>query len=166
MRKIRVGVVRCDLHALYYAALIAKQKVCPVMDEPLGSMGNPIKVMVGDKPIFLCCRGCIKKIEAEPAKYLAMVYGGGSTGSVPAGTEAVRAGVFKVTAEDQAFIAAQKKCPVMDEPLNAMGGPFKVHANGKAIYICCPGCAKRIAAEPDKYLAILASQGVNAPVLR
>lgn len=148
------------------AALIAKQKVCPVMDEPLGSMGNPIKVMVGDKPIFLCCRGCIKKIEAEPAKYLAMVYGSGNTVSVPAGRDAVRDGVFKVTAEDQPFIAAQKKCPVMDEPLNAMGGPFKVHANGKAIYICCPGCAKRIAAEPDKYLAILASQGVNAPVLR
>ncbi len=57
------------------AALIAQQKVCPVMDEPLGGMGNPIKVMVGDKPIFLCCKGCIKKIQAEPAKYLAMVYG-------------------------------------------------------------------------------------------
>ncbi|MFB2351670.1 hypothetical protein, partial [Priestia megaterium] len=54
------------------AALIAAQKKCPVMDESLGSMGNPIKVMVGDKPIFLCCKGCVKKIQAEPAKYLAM----------------------------------------------------------------------------------------------
>ena len=44
------------------AALIARQKVCPVMDGPLGGMGNPIKVMVGDKPIFLCCRGCIRKL--------------------------------------------------------------------------------------------------------
>ena len=148
------------------AALIARQEVCPVMDEPLGSMGNPIKVMVGDKPIFLCCKGCIKKIKADPAKYMAMVYGGGSAGSVPAGTDQVRAGIFKVSAEDAPFIAAQKKCPVMDEPLDAMGGPYKVHAAGKAIYICCPGCAKKIAAEPQKWLAVLAQQGVNAPTLR
>ena len=57
------------------AAAIARQKVCPVMDEPLGGMGTPIKVTVGDKPIYLCCKGCIKKVQAEPAKYLAMVYG-------------------------------------------------------------------------------------------
>jgi len=54
----------------------------------------------------------------------------------------------------------------MDEPLDAMGGPYKVHAKGKAIYICCPGCAKRIAAEPDKYLAILNGQGIAAPMIR
>ncbi len=54
----------------------------------------------------------------------------------------------------------------MDEPLDAMGGPYKVNAAGKAIYICCPGCAKKIAAEPQKYLGILAKQGVNAPILR
>lgn len=148
------------------AALIARQQTCPVMDEPLGAMGNPIKVMVGDKPIFLCCKGCIKKVQAEPSKYLAMVYGGDSSGSVPAGTEQVREGIFKVGAEDAPFIAAQKKCPVMDEPLDAMGGPYKVHADGKAIYICCPGCAKKIAAEPQKWLAVLAQQGVNAPTLR
>ncbi len=145
---------------------IARQKVCPVMDEPLGGMGTPIKVMVGDKPIFLCCKGCIKKIKADPAKYLDIVYGGGSAGSVPAGTEQVRAGIFKVSAEDAPFIAAQKMCPVMDESLDAMGGPYKVHAAGKAIYICCPGCAKKIAAEPQKWLAVLAQQGVNAPTLR
>lgn len=153
------------------AAAIAAQKVCPVMDEPLGSMGTPIKVMVGDKSIYLCCKGCSKKIQAEPAKYLAMVYpdgenGSEGVGSVAAGTEAVREGVFKVTAADTPFIAAQKKCPVMDEPLDAMGGPYKVNAAGQAIYICCPGCAKKIAAEPQKYLAILKSQGVKAPVIR
>jgi YHS domain-containing protein len=153
------------------AAAIAAQKVCPVMDEPLGGMGTPIKVMVGDKPIYLCCKGCIKKIEAEPAKYLAMVYGNGKTSTttasaVPPGTEQVREGIFKVVAADAPFIAAQKNCPVMDEPLDAMGGPYKVNAAGKAIYICCPGCAKKIAAEPQKWLAVLKSQGVDAPTIR
>ncbi|QDS89020.1 Archaeal TRASH domain protein [Rosistilla ulvae] len=148
------------------AAAIAAQKVCPVMDELLGGMGTPIKVMVGDKPIYLCCKGCIKKIQAEPAKYLAMVYGSGNQASVPAGTEQVREGIFKVVSADAPFIAAQKKCPVMDEPLDAMGGPYKVNADGKAIYICCPGCAKKIAAEPQKWLAVLKSQGVEAPTIR
>lgn len=147
-------------------ALIVKQGKCPVMDESLGSMGQPIKVMVGDKPIFLCCKGCIKKVQAEPAKYLAMVYGSNQQSAVTSGGDQVRPGVFKVSASDASFVAAQKKCPVMDEPLDAMGGPYKVNANGKAIYICCPGCAKKIAAEPQKYLAILARQGVNPPAMR
>lgn len=141
------------------------------MDEPLGSMGTPVKVMVGDKPIYLCCKGCIKKVKAEPATYLAMVESDGDPQdaggrSVAAGTDAVRKGVYKVSSADAPFIAAQKKCPVMDEPLDAMGGPYKVHAAGQAIYICCPGCAKRIAAQPQKYLKALKSQGVEAPVIR
>lgn len=154
------------------AELVAKQKVCPVMDEPLGSMGQPVKMLVNDKPIFLCCKGCIKKIKAEPTKYLAMVYGetgqadSGQAGSVPADGEQVRPGIFKVSAADKPYVAAQKLCPVMDEPLDSMGGPYRVHAAGKAVYICCPGCAKRIAADPGKYLTILSQQGVKAPVLR
>ena len=95
-----------------------------------------------------------------------MVYGSSNQASVPAGTEQVREGIFKVVADDAPFIAAQKKCPVMDEPLDAMGGPYKVNADGKAIYICCPGCAKKIAAEPQKWLAVLKSQGVDAPLIR
>ncbi|TWT74048.1 hypothetical protein [Allorhodopirellula solitaria] len=148
------------------AAAIAAQKTCPVMDEPLGGMGTPVKVMVGEQPIFLCCKGCVKKVQAEPAKYLAMVYRDDDTAAVPAGTEQVREGVFQVVAADSPFIAAQKKCPVMDEPLGTMGGPYKVNAAGKAIYICCPGCAKKIAAEPQRYLAVLKSQGVEAPTIR
>ncbi|MDF1841137.1 MAG: hypothetical protein P1U77_06845 [Rubripirellula sp.] len=157
------------------ASLIASQGTCPVMDEPLGSMGQPIKVTVGTKPVFLCCKGCIKKIKSDPAKYLAMVYGDGSSQAnsgqvassvVPAGTEQVRPGVFKVTAADAPFIAAQKICPVMEEPLDAMGGPHKVNAAGKAIYICCPGCAKRISAEPQKYLNMLTKQGVQPPTIQ
>lgn len=152
------------------AAAIARQKSCPVSGKPLGSMGGPIKVMVGDKPIFLCCKGCIKKVQAEPAQYLTKVYGNASPApsqSLAAlGGEEVRPGVFKTTAADAQFIAAQKLCPVMDEPLDAMGGPYRVNADGRAIYICCPGCAKKIAVAPQKYVATLAEQGVNAPALR
>ncbi|MCA9134162.1 MAG: hypothetical protein KDA45_13435 [Planctomycetales bacterium] len=148
------------------ARLIAAQAKCPVMDEPLGSMGKPVKVMVAGKPIFLCCKGCIKKVEAEPAKYLALVHGAQRQATVAAGQEQVRPGVFAVTAADAPYIAAQQQCPVMDEPLAVMGGPYKVNADGQAIYICCPGCAKKIAAEPQKYLAILTQKGIQPPLLK
>jgi hypothetical protein len=49
---------------------IAAQKTCPVSKEDLGSMGTPIKVTCGDRSVFLCCPECIKKVEADPDKYL------------------------------------------------------------------------------------------------
>jgi YHS domain-containing protein len=55
---------------------------------------------------------------------------------------------------------------LMDEPVDATGSPCKVNADGKAIYICCPGCAENIAAEPQKYLAVLKLQGVDTPAIR
>ena len=52
-------------------ALADKQKVCVVGGGPLGSMGHPVKVMVGDRPVFLCCEHCREPLEKDPAKYLA-----------------------------------------------------------------------------------------------
>lgn len=51
--------------------LAQKQRICPVTDMPLGSMGTPIKVNVNGRPVFLCCEGCRESLLAEPAKYLA-----------------------------------------------------------------------------------------------
>ena len=50
--------------------LIEKQKTCPVTDQPLGSMGKPVKVVVKKRVVFLCCAGCKKKLLADPDKYL------------------------------------------------------------------------------------------------
>jgi hypothetical protein len=52
-----------------------EQKLCPVTDERLGDpeMGVPIKIMVKDQPVFLCCKGCQKKALADPDKTLAKV---------------------------------------------------------------------------------------------
>ena len=51
--------------------LAEKQEVCPVSDQPLGSMGKPIKVTVKGQDVFLCCAGCKPQIEENPDKYLA-----------------------------------------------------------------------------------------------
>lgn len=50
---------------------VAAQKTCPVSNEDLASMGGPFKVSRGDQSIFICCKGCLKKIEANPKQYFA-----------------------------------------------------------------------------------------------
>lgn len=49
------------------------QAVCPVTDEPLGSMGPPVKVIVEGEPIFLCCKGCERDVRENPEEMLAKV---------------------------------------------------------------------------------------------
>ncbi|MEM8668018.1 MAG: hypothetical protein AAGG48_10910 [Planctomycetota bacterium] len=137
------------------AVLISLQKTCPVTGKSLGSMGKPPKIIVEGKPLFVCCEPCSAKIKAKPDEYLAKYYA--------AKGKEIRPGVFEATLADAGPIAAQKKCPVMDEALGGMGAPQKVNVNGKSVYICCAGCAKKLIADPDKYLAVLARQGVKPP---
>ncbi|MFT5522452.1 MAG: Cu(I)/Ag(I) efflux system membrane fusion protein [Pirellulaceae bacterium] len=47
-----------------------KQKLCPVADFRLGSMGKPIKVDVDGNSVFICCEGCRESLLEEPQKYL------------------------------------------------------------------------------------------------
>ncbi|MFO0809014.1 MAG: hypothetical protein U0746_10350 [Gemmataceae bacterium] len=54
--------------------LVAAQEYCAVVDgSRLGAMGPPIKVMVRDTPVFVCCKGCQKKALSDPDKTLAKV---------------------------------------------------------------------------------------------
>jgi hypothetical protein len=52
-------------------ALAERQKICPISNQPLGSMGTPIKVSVKGRPVFICCEGCRDPLLAQPEKYLA-----------------------------------------------------------------------------------------------
>jgi YHS domain-containing protein len=51
--------------------LAKAQKTCVVSDEPLGSMGTPVKETVGDRTVFFCCESCRKPFLKNPEKYLA-----------------------------------------------------------------------------------------------
>lgn len=48
-----------------------RQRLCPVSDEPLGSMGAPYKMTVEGTDVYLCCEGCKELVHEQPAKYLA-----------------------------------------------------------------------------------------------
>jgi hypothetical protein len=55
-------------------ALVEAQEWCVISsDERLGSMGPPIKLSIKGEPVFVCCKGCQKKAEANPDRTLAKV---------------------------------------------------------------------------------------------
>ncbi len=51
--------------------LVEAQEWCVVStEERLGSMGSPIKLNIEGEPVFICCKGCKRKAEDNPAKTL------------------------------------------------------------------------------------------------
>lgn len=48
-----------------------RQKICPVTEQPLGSMGVPPKVTVNGREVFLCCIGCDDALKEAPEEHLA-----------------------------------------------------------------------------------------------
>jgi len=54
--------------------LVETQEWCVVnTDERLGSMGPPIKLELKGQPVFVCCKGCRRRAEANPDLTLAKV---------------------------------------------------------------------------------------------
>jgi len=49
------------------------QKTCPVTGDELGSMGSPIPVTVQGQTIYVCCRGCVAKVQRDPDSFLRKV---------------------------------------------------------------------------------------------
>jgi hypothetical protein len=45
-------------------------KTCVVSDETLGGMGDPYVFTYKDREVKLCCKGCLKTFEKDPAKYI------------------------------------------------------------------------------------------------
>ncbi len=50
--------------------LAAKQKICPVTGKALGSMGPPVRLVVENKDVMICCDGCAEALQSNPKKYL------------------------------------------------------------------------------------------------
>jgi Cu(I)/Ag(I) efflux system membrane fusion protein len=54
--------------------LAEAQKYCPIQqDNLLGSMGPPLKILLNDQPVFLCCKGCEKEARQRAGETLARV---------------------------------------------------------------------------------------------
>ena len=106
---------------------IAVQQICPVSGKRLGDHGAPVKVTVGEKKeeIFLCCKGCLRQ-KIDPGHW---------------------ATIHASIARDQQI------CPVMKKAL-----PRKAKwtiVQGRVVYVCCPPCTDKIAADPATHLGLV-----------
>jgi hypothetical protein len=105
------------------------QRTCPVLGEKLGAHGNPIPVTLSGQTIYVCCKGCVSKVQANPAPYLAKVAaerrqtGGGASKAPVQGNQA------------QAAFGGQKTCPVLNQKLGAHGAPIPVSVSNQTIYV-------------------------------
>lgn len=58
----------------------------------------------------------------------------------------------------------QTTCPVMEG--KKINPDLYVDANGKRIFVCCPGCLVQVKADPEKYIQQMETEGImldNAP---
>jgi YHS domain-containing protein len=108
-------------------------KTCAVSGEELGSMGEPLELVHGTRLVRLCCKGCIKGFQRDPAATLAKI--------------------------DAALIAEQRKtyplttCLVGGETIEGAG--FEKLYGVRLTRFCGEKCAAGFAKEPAKYLAML-----------
>jgi hypothetical protein len=52
--------------------LAEAQKWCAVeTDDRLGAMGVPVKMLIQNQPVFLCCKGCVNSARNNPDQTLA-----------------------------------------------------------------------------------------------
>lgn len=63
--------------------LAEAQKVCPVSEQPLGSMGAPIKITKDGKSLFICCEGCREDAEKNFAELAAKLLPANDAAAVP-----------------------------------------------------------------------------------
>lgn len=75
IKPIRILIAIAALAAfLVPSAHAGKQHICPVSGDTLGGdMGPPVPYADGGKTIEFCCKSCVKKYKANPAKYAAAV---------------------------------------------------------------------------------------------
>lgn len=130
-----VSYVTADHQAHSDHLQMAAQGICPVSGEKLGSMGDPIKVKVGEEEVaFLCCKACQgKQLKAE-----------------------------HWTTVQAKLAKAQGTCLVMGKPVD--GTSKSTVIDGRRVFVCCPPCIEKLQADSATYLTKLDSQiAANVP---
>lgn len=125
--KIDALIVRDQLR--YYP-----MDMCVVTGEPLVEDGRVIGINIvhQERLVRLCCKGCVRRFNADPARYMAKL--------------------------DIAVIATQRAdypidtCVVAGGTLGSMGDPTEMIVAGRLMRFCCAACEPKAEADPMKYL--------------
>jgi multidrug efflux pump subunit AcrA (membrane-fusion protein) len=159
-------------------SLVEAQGFCPILtDNRLGSMGQPVKLLVKGQPVFLCCKGCVNKALADATKTVtkvdqakarakseAVAATQPSTAPSAGGTKAakIKAALAQLSPEDRRLAEQQVFCPETEQLLGAMGVPSKIMVNGQPVFVCCQSCVDDARAHADQLLAKIAQLKANA----
>lgn len=103
--------------------------VCAVAGKKLGSMGDPVKLVLNDTLVQLCCNGCTKKAMANPAVFAAKVM------------DASYAMQLKAYPSTKCVVSGEE---LGDKAVDTMIGTTLFRT-------CCDKCAAKVAADPKKY---------------
>jgi hypothetical protein len=140
-----------------------KQQFCPILsDNKLGAMGVPVKVMLENQPVFLCCDGCKKQAQEHPQETLAKVQklkegksrSSGDATVPPAAQKKdpeakIQAALGELSDTDRKIAVEQRYCVVLTKNrLGSMGAPVKIEIEGKPVFLCCEGCRDDALADP------------------
>lgn len=106
---------------------------CPVSDEKLGGMGEPVDLVVGNRLLRVCCKGCVKGVMKD--------------------RDAAIAKLDAAVVKSQLASYTSKTCAVSGRELGGMGKPIDVVIANKLVRLCCKGCIKKLKADPLMYLA-------------
>ena len=120
--------------------------ICPVTGE---TAKKNVSYKYKGKTYYFCCKDCIAKFEADPAKYI-----GKNAAKEKCGDEEMmksRTSENSPEAKTETTLkVVNTKCPVMGEEVTSKGGTYEY--KGKLYGFCCPGCKGKFAKDPEKYL--------------
>lgn len=85
---------------------------------------------------------------------------GGSGPALAAATVPTAGGTSSISENDP--YGGQRTCPVTGAILGASGPAVAVNVHGQPLYVCCAGCAAKVQANPDPYLAKAAADRAAA----
>ena len=109
-------------------------KTCPVSGEKLGAMGAPIDHVVDGHLIRLCCKGCVKKADADPKPMIAKI----------------EAAVIR----EQTPLYPLETCVISGDKMGGeMGPPIDIVEGTRLVRLCCKGCKKGYAKDKAVVLA-------------
>jgi YHS domain-containing protein len=111
---------------------IKRQTTCPVMEGE--KIDKNLYVDHEGKRLYVCCKGCIKEVSKDPAKWFKKVEDAGIT-------------LDKV----------QVNCPVTGDKIDK-----KVFADyeGKRVYFCCAACQEKFNADAKAIVAKMEAEGI------
>ena len=116
---------------------------CPVSGGKLGSMGAPFTYTHEGRDLRFCCKGCLPKFKADPAKYLAKI--------------------DSAIVKEQAALYPLKTCVVSGKPIDGDVKPVEHVYRNRLVRLHDSKCVEAFAKSPRKYLikldkAVIAAQ--------